>query len=70
MGNTIYPHSDKNSDIAKMKKELQQGIGSDALVEEDEYNLDVFGEFVPSFDAWITPENQKERMKEIIKGME
>ncbi|EYE88951.1 hypothetical protein Q428_05335 [Fervidicella metallireducens AeB] len=54
-------------------KEMQNKIGKDALKTEsfeDEYNLQLYGETVPSAFNWMTPEEQRRRVDEINNMIE
>lgn len=67
MGNSTYRHTEKNSDIEKLEK----SIGKDGLKEHtDNFNLEIYPEFVPTFNSWISPEEQKKRVQEISKNLE
>ncbi|WP_159945843.1 hypothetical protein [Caloramator fervidus] len=34
------------------------------------YNLEKYGEFIPSFNSWMTPEEQRKRVEKINKDLE
>lgn len=39
------------------------------MKKKDEYNLELYGEMVPTLNAWMTPEEQKQRVEEIEEKM-
>lgn len=66
MGNSTYRHTEKSSDIDKLGK----NIGKDGLKEiDDNFNLEIYPEFVPTLNSWISPEEQKKRLQEISKNL-
>jgi hypothetical protein len=67
MGNSTYRRIEKNSNIEKLDK----SIGKDGLKENtDDFNLEVYPEFVPTLNSWISPEEQKKRAQEISENLE
>lgn len=47
-------------------KEFKNRLGEDGLSQGDfGYNLEYYGEMVPTVFAWITPEEQKRRAEEM-----
>lgn len=55
-------------------KEFKNRLGEDGLGQgEANYNLEYYGEMIPTIFAWITPEEQKRRaeeMGEMLKKMD
>lgn len=50
----------------RSRKVLEDRYGRDNLSSEEyEYNLQNYGEMVPSVFSWMTPEDQKKRASEI-----
>lgn len=55
----------------KGRQKLEDRYGRDSLnPEEYEYNLEVYGEMIPSVFSWMTPEEQRKRVQEIQDMLE
>lgn len=55
----------------KGRQKLEDRYGRDSLnSEEYEYNLEVYGEMIPSVFSWMTPEEQRKRVQEIQDMLE
>jgi len=58
---------DKNKSVKSVEREL----GEDGLKDsDDEFNMNLYGEFVPTFNSWILMDEQRERIKEITEDNE
>lgn len=71
MANTTSSHIKGDKQKGKRKEKVQSNIGTDSIKDShDEYNLEQYGEFIPSFNSWVLMDEQRDRIKEITDDNE
>lgn len=67
---TSKPGKKSKTNYDELKK-INQDYDSDAAkLEEEAYNLDMYGEFIPTFYNWVSTEDEEKRLENLIENDE
>jgi len=71
MANIISSRTKEDNKKNKSIKKAERELGTDGLKDlDDEFNMNLYGEFVPTFNSWVLMDDQRERIKEITEDSE
>jgi len=71
MANIISSRTKEDNKKNKSIKKAERELGTDGLKDlDDEFNMNLYGEFVPTFNSWVLMDDQRERIKEITEDNE
>jgi len=71
MANTTSSHTKGDKGKSKRKEIIHKDKGMDSIENShDEYNMEQYGEFIPTFNSWILMDEQRKRIHEIIDDNE
>lgn len=71
MANITSSHTKQGNRENKNVKKEESEVGKDGLKDsEDEFDMHLYGEFVPSFNSWVLMDEQRERINEITEENE